>query len=406
MKLSDYEKSMLDGKEGDAVRMSMEILVALGEIYDAEKLIEINSAHVAGLSLKSHGIAGMEWVEDLARSGAKVKIPTTLNVIGEDRTKHIGFPGDWSEHQLRIGKAYENLGCFGTSSCVPYYLGFTPRFGQHIAWAESSAIVYVNSVLAARTNREGGPSALAAALTGRTPYYGLHIKNNRYGQICYHITTDLSGVADYGALGAYIGKRVKTLIPIISGIKRTPTKEELVYFGAALASSGSVALYHIVGVTPEAPTLEIAAGLNNYETITIGKKELEQGYSQLNSGQDNAIDFVAIGCPHCSLEQLAEIAELIKNKKVSPNITLWIHTNVVIRTLATQLGYIQTIENAGGRVTQDLCVVLSIPESLGLKRLATNSPKMAFYAPGGNGLPTFYGSVKQCINAAVSGLWQ
>lgn len=405
MQLTDEEKRMLDGQEGPAVQMAMEMLVALGDIYGAERFEPVTSAHVAGLSLKSHGIAGMEWVEDLARSGGRVKVPTTLNVIGQDRARPFGFDAAWTEPQLRIGKGYEAMGCYGTSSCVPYYMGFTPRLGQHIAWAESSAVVYVNSVLGARTNREGGPSALAAALTGRTPYYGLHLTENRYGQICYQIDVEMESLTDYGALGAYIGKRVKTRIPIINGIKKVPSKEELVYFGAALASSGSVALFHMVGVTPEAPTLAAAAGSNQYETIVIGEEELAQGYAQLNSSRDKKVDFVAIGCPHCSLEQIAEIASLLAQRKICPDVTLWVHTNVAIKAIAEQLGYVRTIEEAGGRVTQDLCVVLSIPESLGFKTLATNSPKMAFYAPGGNGLPTWFGSVEQCIDAAVNGYW-
>jgi predicted aconitase len=248
MHLTDEEQRMLAGNEGEAVKMAMEMLVALGNIYGAERMEPINSAHVAGLSLKSHGIAGMEWVENLAASGARVRVPTTLNVIGQDRSRPVPFSDDWTTHQLRIGKGYEAMGCFGTSSCVPYYLGFVPRLGQHIAWAESSAIIYVNSVLGARTNREGGPSALAAALTGRTPFYGLHLPENRYGQVRYHVDTEIHDLTDFGALGAYIGKQVGTQIPVITGIARIPSKEELVYFGAALASSGGVAMFHMVGI--------------------------------------------------------------------------------------------------------------------------------------------------------------
>ena len=254
MFLTDQQKRMRDGALGEPVQVAMEMLCALGEIYGAEKLIPVKSAHCAGLSFKSHGIAGMKWAEDMAAKGARVVVPTTMNVIGVDRTRNLGLPADWTEYQLRIEKAYENMGCFGTSSCVPYYYSFLPRFGEHIAWAESSAVVFTNSVLGARDNREGGPSAWAAGITGFTPYYGLHLDENRAGQILFKVTTPLHGIADYGALGSYVGKLTGEKIPVFEGLGH-PTTEELVYFGAALASSGGVALFHAIGITPEAPDL-------------------------------------------------------------------------------------------------------------------------------------------------------
>ena len=215
MKLTDEEKRMLDGESGQPVKMAMDIVVAIGEIYGAEKLIPIKTAHIAGLSLKSHGIAGMEWVEDIAKSGAKVCVPTTLNVIGVDRSRDLNMPPDWSTNQLRIEQAYECMGCYGSSTCVPYYMGFIPKFGESIAWAESSAVVFTNSVLGARDNREGGPTAMASGLTGRTPLYGLHLDENRKGDVLYKVTADLRDIADYCGLGAYVGKRVGTKIPTL-----------------------------------------------------------------------------------------------------------------------------------------------------------------------------------------------
>jgi predicted aconitase len=296
------------------------------------------------------------------------------------------------------------MGCFGTSSCVPYYTGFVPRLNQHIAWAESSAVVFTNSVLGARDNREGGPSAFAAALTGRTPLYGLHLDENRKGDMLFKVTAELKDISDFGALGSYVGRIVGTGIPVFDGIQN-PYTEELVYLGAALASSGSVAMFHAVGVTPEAPTIEAAFGGKKYDTIAITEKEIAAGKRLLTSAQDTKVDFVALGCPHFSLGQIKEAAMLLQGKKIAKDVVLWIHTNVAIKALATQLGYTKIIEAAGGVLTQDLCVVLSVPEALGFKTLATSSPKMAFYAPGGNQLKTWYGSVKECINAAVHGYW-
>ncbi len=405
MKLTDEEKRILDGQQGEPYKMAMEMLVALGEIYGAEKMTPIKSAHCAGLSLKSHGIAGTEWAEDMVKAGARVCVPTTMNVIGVDRSKDLGLPKEWVTNQMRIERAYECMGCFGTSSCVPYYAGFIPRFGESISWAESSAVVFTNSVLGARDNREGGPSALAAGLVGRTPLYGLLLNENRTGDFLFTVEATLQDVSDYGALGAYVGRIVGTGIPVFDGLNN-PYIEDLVYLGAALASSGSVAMFHAVGITPEAPTVTAALGGKKVNNILITNNEIAEGKRLLTSAKDTKVDYVAIGCPHFSLGQIKEVAMLLQGKKVAKDVVFWIHTNVAIKGLATQLGYTKIIEDAGAVLTQDLCTVLSVPETLGFKILATNSPKMAFYAPGGNQLMTWYGNVQQCISAAVQGYWE
>jgi predicted aconitase len=405
MKLTDAEKRMVAGEEGDQARMAMEILMAIGKVYGAEKLIPVASAHVAGLSLKSHGIAGMEWAEDLALKGARVRVPTTLNVIGIDRSRDLGLPVVWTKNQGRIEEAYRCMGCYSVSTCVPYYCGFLPGMKEHIAWAESSAVVFTNSVLGARDNREGGPSALASALTGRTPYYGLHLEENRRGDLLFQVEADMKDLADYGALGGYVGRLAGNRIPVFDGLPKL-TLEELVYLGAALASAGGIAMFHIIGQTPEAPDLETVFGGKKYDTVLITEKEIEEGRQNYTSATENKVDYVAIGCPHCSLGQMRELAELMQGKKVHKDVTFWIHTNIAIKYLAKQLGYVQVIEAAGGIVTQDLCTILSTPESLGFKTLATNSGKMAFYAPGSNNMKVWYGSIRQCIRTAVEGYWR
>lgn len=406
MKLTDEQARMLNGERGEPVQTAMEMLTALGEIYGAEKLIPIKSAHCAGLSLKSHGVAGMKWAENMAAKGARVAVPTTMNVIGVDRSQNLGLPAEWVEHQLRIQHAYEAMGCYGTSSCVPYYYSFLPRFGEHIAWAESSAVVFTNSVLGARDNREGGPSAWAAAMTGFTPYYGLHLTENRKGDILFKVKAELKNVADYGALGNYVGKLVGEKIPVFEGLPHCRT-EELVYLGAAMASAGSVAMFHAIGITPEAPTAEAAfQGRKDYEVVELGPRELEQGYQNLTCGKSRNVDYVALGCPHCSLDQVRQITGLLGDRKVKEGVTLWVHTNMAVKAMAQELGLAEKIEKAGGVLTQDLCTILSIPEALGFKTLVTHSAKMAFYAPGGNGLNVWYGDEKACIEAAVTGRWE
>lgn len=404
MILHDDDKRVLDGEEGEARRLAMEMLVALGKIYDAEKLIPIQSAHVAGLSYRSHGDAGMHWIEETADSGARVSVPTTLNVIGVDRSRDLGLPGEWCDKQLRINDGYVRTGCYGTSSCVPYLYGFVPRFGEHIAWAESSAVAFTNSFLGARDNREGGPSAFAAALVGKTPCYGFHLDENRRAQVRFRVTAPIDDLADVGALGAYVGSNIGVHNPAFAGLR--PLKlEEHVYLSAALASSGGVALYHVEGQTPDAVMLGSGIYADNYDEIEIGPQELMQGYERLTSNSDRQVDYVAVGCPHLTLNQVAEVAALLQGKKVKDGVTMWVHTNIPVKAMARQMGYLQIIEDAGAVLTQDLCTVLSIPEQLGLHSLATNSAKMAFYAPGSNRLRTWFGSLKNCVNAALTGRW-
>lgn len=404
MKLTAQEKAMLDGRHGEPVRMFMSMLVTLGEIYDAPHMVPVQSAHASGLSVRTLGEAGIQWAEDLAREGARVIVPTSMNVIGIDRTRDLGFGHEWTDRQTRIMKAYEAMGCYMTSSCVPYYQGFLPRFGEHIAWGESSAVVFVNSVLGARNNREGGPSTLASAITGRTPYFGMHLNENRKGDLVCRVLAELSDLSDFGALGAFAAERAGSGIPVFDGVSQ-PRIEQLVALSASLAASGAVAMFHMVDVTPEAPGLEAALGGKKTEIVTFGPVELAEYKAKMSSNTVEEVDFVALGCPHCSLNQLAEIARLLEGRKVSGNVRLWVQTNVSVRGLAGQLGYVDSIEKAGGIVTQDLCVVLSRPEDLGFKSLATNSAKMAFYAPGSNKIPTWYGNVERCIDAAVTGVW-
>ncbi len=404
MFLTDEEKRMLDGELGETTQIAMKILVSLGKIYGAEKFIPIKSAHVAGLSLKSHGVAGMLWAEDMAAKGARVRVPTSCNVIGVDRSRDLGMPKEWCDHQIRIENAYEAMGCMGISTCTPYFCSIVPKFGESIAWAESSAVVYTNSVLGARDNREGGPSALAAGLTGRTPYCGYHLDENRKGDILFKVTAKIGNLADYGALGNYVGKMVGEKTPVFENLGN-PSQEDLVAFGAALASAGGVALFHALGITPEAPDKETVFGKKKYETIELGQKEMAQGYINMTSGKSRDVNFVALGCPHATINQIREIAELLDGKKVSPNVMMWVQTNAAIKGMAQQLGYLAVIEKAGAVLTQDLCTVLAVPEALGATTDATNSPKLAFYGPGANGLDVWYGKLEKCIDAAINGRW-
>jgi hypothetical protein len=297
------------------------------------------------------------------------------------------------------------MGCVPFYSCTPYYGSHLPLFGEHVAWAESSAVVFVNSVLGARCNREGGPSALASALTGFTPEYGLHLEENRSAEFIINVEASISSMHDFGALGSHIGSIVGDKVPLVRGLPRSASVEDLVAMGAGMASAGSVALFHAEGITPEANSAKGDITHRDLERITIDSGTIAKAREKLSSLDSGDVDYVAIGCPYASVRQLREIAFLLEGKRVHPNVRLWIHTSTSVRTIAERIGCVKAIEKAGGCVTCDMCTILGPPETLGMKHAVTNSSKLAFYAPGSNHMKVGYGDLHACIDAAVRGKW-
>jgi hypothetical protein len=409
MKLTHEEEAMLAGKCGYPVQKSMEILVQLGEIYGAEKMIKISSVHMPGASVVVAGEAGTKFVEKMAAAGGQVRALTTLNpgAVNFDAWQEIGYSEETYKLQRRLTTAYEKMGCLACHTCTPYFIGSCPRRGEHIAWGESSAIAFANSVLGAYTNREGGPSALAAALTGCVPEYGYHLAENRFGHLQINVHSKLNGIADFGALGYWVGSRAGSKVPVFTGITN-PNTDELKMLGAALASSGAVALFHVVGVTPEAPTCEAAFGGRKPEQVVdFDASLLADAKRALNKVNGEEVSVVCIGCPHTSIVEIAEIAAALKDKKVKSHVELWILTALPTRAFAERCGYDKIIEAAGGRFVIDTCPILSPMAEVAKKKnysaLVTNSAKLAHYAPGQWALPTYYGSLQSCLGAAISG---
>ncbi|MBU4190042.1 MAG: aconitase X catalytic domain-containing protein [Candidatus Thermoplasmatota archaeon] len=314
MYLTSEQEKMLNGEHGEVLEKMFRLLVRLGDIYGADKMIPVGSVQVAGVSFKSIGMPGLEFLEDYAKKGANVKVLTFLNPAGMDMEnwKELGFPEDFAEKQIRVMDAFREMGIVVTSTCTPYLAGNLPGFGEHIAWSESSAVSFSNSVIGARTNREGGPSALAAALCGLTPNYGLHLDKNRKPDVVVNVNAELQNNADFGALGYHVGKIVKNKIPYFKGIKNANT-DQLKALGAAMAASGAVALYHVENLTPEAHLMDI----KGLESVDVGEPELKETYSQLNTGENP--DIVILGCPHASLREISELADKLKEKKLQKN---------------------------------------------------------------------------------------
>ncbi|MEE9151680.1 MAG: aconitase X catalytic domain-containing protein [Thermoplasmata archaeon] len=394
MYLTKEEETLLDGEKGEVLERMFRLLVRLGEIYGADKMIPVGSVQVAGVSFKSIGDPGLEFLEDFAGKGAKVQVLTYLNPAGMDLEdwEILGFPPAFAEKQMRIMNAFKKMGIIVTSTCTPYLAGNLPRFREHIAWSESSAVSFANSVIGARTNREGGPSALAAALCSVTPNYGLHLDENRKPNVVVNVDCDLKFNSNYGALGYHVGKQVKKAIPYFRGVKDSNT-DQLKALGAAMAASGAVALYYIEDQTPEAYLME-TKGL---ETINVDEKNLEETYEKLNTGKE--LDIVILGCPHASLREISTLAEKVEGKNLAKPV--WICTSRMVKEAAERMGFNETIEQAGGRIVADTCCVVSPIEQMGYKTTAVNSGKAANYLPGFCKQEVIFANIDELIKGAL-----
>jgi len=389
--LTKEEEAMLAGEQGHATRIAMQILVALGKIYDAERLVKVSSVQVSGVSYKNLGDAGLEFLTELASDG-KARVKTTLNPAGMSLTdwKSQGIDSGFAEKQLQVIDAYRKLGVEITCTCTPYLAGNEPSFGQHIAWGESSAVAYANSVIGARTNREGGPSALAASLTGRTPLYGLHVSENRVPTIAVDVEAQLSLPEDFSAMGYFVGREAKDGIPYFRGVRRAGL-EDLKTLSAALASSGGVAMFHLEGLTPE-----YGMGAKNLEALTFTGKELAETDALLND--EGAPDFVSIGCPHCSLTELATLAKLLDGRRVRRE--FWVCCSREVKRQGDEAGYSKLIEASGAKFALDTCMVVAPVEELGYKVVSTNSAKACHYLRNA-GLKVRFMPLEECVAEAT-----
>jgi predicted aconitase len=398
MYLTKEEQQMLDGEEGYAARKSMEILVALGDIYGAEQLIKVGSVQVAGVSYHNLGDAGLEFLNELAKDG-KVKVLTTLNPAGMDleNWQELGISEEFAVKQNLVIDAFRKMGILISCTCTPYLIGNLPRYREHIAWSESSAVTFANSVIGAMTNREGGPSALAAAFVGKTPNYGLHLEENRVPDIHVQINAILTKLSDWGALGYTIGKKAENKIPYITGIKDAEL-DELKAFCASVVTYGSKPLFYMKGITPASENCQVPK-----DTVTIEEKDIQDAYANIND-EVTDIELVCVGCPHCSIKEIAQIADLLKNKKIAETTEFWVATSRTAKQLADKRGYTEIIELAGGKFACDTCMAVA-PLKGRFKSLATTSAKGCFYSRQ-NSMKTKMGSLEECIEAAVTGKWK
>lgn len=422
MKLSDADKAMLDGTEGPAVAAAMDLLVRYGRALDAEELCDVRN--VAGTMTqpspvkarlireggwhKAYAVLNLDSDDDFTIPDMKVPTCQLQQSFGPDAEGVAPYPPELVQMQTDAEAFYGRKGVNILATCTPYQVGNIPVRGEHIAWMESSAVVYANSVLGARTNCEGTASTGAASLTGRIPCWGNHHPANRVGTHHIDVTTRVGGPLDWGMLGYFAGGIVQEQRPVVTGGLAQPDLLDLKHFGAAAASSGGVEIYHLPGITPEAPTLEGAFGGHPVpEAITYGERERKAVYDDLNSqGSCSDVDFVLLGCPHASLDQVRDTARLLDGRRLASGTQLWLMVPRALRTTADRNGWTGTIERAGGRVLTDSCPAMSRSAPPGTKVFATDSAKQAHYLPAILGIEAWFGTLAECVDAAVTGRWR
>jgi len=388
--LSREEERIYDGELGWAYEVSMKILVKLGDLYGAKRLIPIESAHISGVSYKTIGDAPIEFLEALLEANGRVRVKTTMNPSGIDCEDPIFkyLPKEITEKQKKIIDIYEGLGVERSLTCTPYYIK-AAQSGSHLSWAESSAVIYANSILKAWTNREGGPSALASALIGKTPDYGLHQPENRRISAIIKVEADLLSESDYGLLGIYLGKVLGDKIPLIRG-RILGEELFLKQMGAAMATSGMVPMFYFDDSE--------AMSQRTDEVISVDNRDIRRADEEISSFFEKP-DLIFIGCPHCSLEEIKCVSNLLRGKKIRKDIRLWICTSRFIRNKAAE--YVRIIESSGGRVISDTCAVVTWLRELGIETLMTNSAKTAYYVPLMSNVKAALSPMKKCIEIAL-----
>lgn len=418
LQLSPQDKTMLYGEWGTAVQMAMRILTTMAQVYGANELLDIASAHIDGCLY--HGESGLEFAERLVAGGAQVRVPSTVNVGAIDllHPEHFQGSAQLANRATRLMQAYEQMGCQPIWTCAPYQVMHRPPLGAQIGWAESNAIVFANSVLGARTNRYGDFIDICMALTGRAPAVGLHLAENRRGQLLFR----LDGLPErllqeyvlFPVLGYLLGARAGSKIPVIDGLLPETSEDQLKALGAAAASSGAVAMFHAVGVTPEARTLDEAfQGQPPEQIIPITLADLRQALAALSTVEDGRVHVIALGSPHFSMAEFQTLMPLLEKYPIHPEVEFIVCTNRLALVGLQQRGWLDSLHAMGVRVVVDTCVVVTpiVRHSGGV--LMTNSGKFAHYSPGNIGLEVVFGSLEECVRSAGQGvvwrdreLWQ
>ncbi len=405
MRLDDDDTAIAAGRDGEGAATALRLVADMGRLLGADCLVPVASAHIDGCLY--HGDSGTLFAEHLVNQGARVRVPSTTNVGALDlqRPGNVRLAGMPRDMALRLMRAYEALGCKPSWTCAPYQAGHRPAVGSDVAWGESNAVVFCNSVLGARTNRYGDFLDIACAIAGRAPRYGLHHPQNRRATVVVD-TSPLSDAikrqeAFWPAIGAWLGRTVGERIAVIDGLHGFATEDRLKALGAASASTGAVALFHVAQVTPEAPSVASIA-TDTAERLTLTPAMIRDARALLSTTSGDQVDAVAIGSPHCSYDEVLQLAVLMAGRKL--RLPLYLNTGRHVLTRLEREGRLQPLTEAGVVPIVDTCVVVTpiLPAGSG-KVLMTNSGKFAFYAPGNTGYAVQFGSMADCVETAAAG---
>jgi predicted aconitase len=404
--LSPFDRELVDGAHGAGAAFAMRLLARFAEAVDARSFLDIEAAHIDGCLY--HGRASLDFVERMIELGGKVRVPTTLNVGSVDLIHPELFRGtkEHAENGARLMRAHVALGCAPTFTCAPYQSAWRPRFGAQIAWGESNAIAFANSAIGARTNRYGDFIDLCCAMTGRAPAYGLHLSENRVARALVEITSipedwDTERLAV--AVGHIVGRRCGGLVPAIVGLPAGMSEDGLKALGAAAASSGAVALFHVVGLTPEAPNLETACGgLTPDLHLQLTAEDLREAARSLSNITDGApLGVVSLGTPHFSIAEFARLMPLLDGPR--PLIDIYVNCSRATLDELRQRGWEDPLRQARVTLVADTCVYVSALIQADVGAVMTNSGKCAYYAPGNLGVEIAYGSLAECVASARAG---
>jgi hypothetical protein len=412
MRLNDIERAMLAGKLGEPRRWAIEQQVRVGRFFDAKDFVEVAQVHLMA-DAESLGDSGVQFLEGLAaepEAERRVRVPTVTDPRGIDFAayKRLKQTERMADLERRAIAAFTAMGVMMTDTCINYQTIMPPVLGEHLAFGDTGSTIYANSVMGARSNFEGGPAALAAALTGRAPRYGYHLPSMRRGTAAFVLETRPQSLSDWGAVGGIVGRKLQSYwqVPVIEGVDGAPTSDELKHFGAALASFGTVALFHMVGVTPEAPDRRTAFGRKAAPRAKpITAADIRAFYGSYGAKGDK-LDVVVFSAPQLSLVEMQSLAGLLAGRRIHSGTTLLAATSPEIKAACDRMGFTAAIEGAGGIVASGVCFyqmhAREIGEANGWRRLMSNSAKLVNII-GGYGYEPTLATMERCVDSAVAG---
>jgi predicted aconitase len=410
MQLTCEEQRMLEGASGEAPREALELQLEVGEFFGAERLVPVSNVHMMG-DVEVMGDGGLEYMRRMAKLEAWCVVNTTTNArcFDFDYVERLNQDSGTAEKERELISLLQSMGVMTADTCINYQSLYQPHLGEHVAWGDTGTVIYANSVLGARSNFESGPVAFAAALTGRTPAYGFHLDERRGGNILVQLEATPKNLADWGAIGKLVGEKHQDYfaVPVFVGVEESLTADDLKHFGASLASHGSMGMFHMVGVTPEARTVEDAFGDGRpRDIVSVTDEDVEDLYAGYDTG-DGSANLVVFSGPQLSLYELKTLAELLEGKKVREGTSLIVTTNRGNKCAGEKLGYLRKIEEAGGLVLEGVCFyildsIARLRVENGWDNLVTNSAKLANIIAAHKFNPILR-RTEECVEVALTG---